>query len=107
MPVAVECLYRPGGAQDRLQIRVTHLDYMIANKAQVVVGGPSLRDGQLVGMFLLLATDDLSQADAFLAAEPYTRAGLFEEVRKTLFTQYLPEPHEGFLRQLRRDAMAA
>lgn len=105
MPVALECLYRPGGVQDRLRIRVTHLDYMIANKEQVVIGGPSMRDGQLVGMFLLLATDDLSQADAFLAAEPYTRAGLFMEVRKTLFTRYLPEPYEGFLRQLRREAL--
>lgn len=105
MPVALECLYRPGGVQDRLRIRVTHLDYMIANKGQVVIGGPSMRDGQLVGMFLLLATDDLSQADAFLAAEPYTRAGLFMEVRKTLFTRYLPQPHEGFLHQLRHEAM--
>ncbi|VTU41900.1 YciI family protein [Variovorax sp. RA8] len=105
MPVALECLYRPGGVQDRLRIRVTHLDYMIANKEQVVIGGPSMRDGQLVGMFLLLATDDLSQADAFLAAEPYTRAGLFMEVRKTLFTRYLPQPHEGFLHQLRHEAM--
>ena len=106
MPVAVECLYRPGGVQDRLRIRVTHLDYMIANKAQVVIGGPSMHDGELVGMFLLLATDDPAQADAFLAAEPYTRSGLFMEVRKTLFTRYLPEPHEGFLQQLRREAMA-
>ena len=104
MPIALDCRYRPGGAQDRLPIRAIHLDYMIANQACVLAGGPSLAGGELVGMYLLLATEDAAQADDFLAAEPYARAGLFAEVRRTLFTGYLPEPREGFLEELRRDA---
>jgi len=104
MPIALDCRYRPGGAQDRLPIRAVHLDYMIANQARVLHSGPSLADGELVGMYLLLATDDLGQADDFLAGEPYARAGLFAEVQRTLFTGYLPEPRQGFLAELRRDA---
>lgn len=104
MPIALDCRYRPGGAQDRLPIRAVHLDYMIANQARVLHGGPSLADGELVGMYLLLATDDPAQADDFLAGEPYARAGLFAEVRRTLFTGYLPEPRAGFLHELRRGA---
>lgn len=102
MPIALDCRYRPGGAQDRLPIRGVHLDYMIANKARVLHGGPSLAGGELVGMYLLLASDDPAQADDFLAGEPYARAGLFAEVQRTLFTGYLPEPRHGFLEELRR-----
>ncbi|VTU28208.1 YciI-like protein [Variovorax sp. PBS-H4] len=104
MPIALDCYYRPGGAQDRLPIRAVHLDYMIANRERVLHGGPSLADGELVGMFLLLATDDPAQSDDFLASEPYARAGLFAEVRRTLFTGFLPEPREGFLQELRHEA---
>lgn len=105
MPIALDCRYRPGGAEDRLPIRVVHLDYMIANKAAVVAGGPSMEDGKLVGMFLLLGTDDAAEADAFLAQEPYCRAGLFAEIRRTVFSGYLPQPHAGFLEGLREEAV--
>jgi len=107
MPVAIECRYRPGGAQDRLAIRHVHLEFMIANKARVMAGGPSTQGGELVGMFLLLSTDDPVEAEDFLAREPYARAGLFAEIRKTCFAGYLPEPREDFLNGLLEDAMAA
>jgi len=107
MPIAIDCRYRPGGAEDRLAIRDIHLEYMIANKPWVIAGGAAMQGPQVVGMYLLLATGEMAEAEAFLDQEPYTRAGLFAEVRKTFFEGYIPEPHEGFLAGLLEAARAS
>ena len=97
MPVALDCRYRPGGAEERFAIRDVHLIYMIANRQLVLAGGASTNGDAVIGMYLLLATDELAGADAFLAEEPYTKAGLFAEIRRTAVTLFIPEPREGFL----------
>ena len=100
MPVAIECIYRPGGAEERFTIRDVHLEYVIANRHKILAGGPLHIGETTAGMYLLLTTGDLEEAQAFSAIEPYTKAGLFVEVRFTVVEGFIPEPREGFLQDL-------
>lgn len=100
MPVAAHLLYRPFGAEDRLLIRDVHVEYMIAHREFVRAGGAIIEDERVVGMYLLLDTDDKGTAIGFLQAEPYHRAGLFESVQILHFNQFIPEPEDGFLCRL-------
>jgi uncharacterized protein len=51
-----------------------HIDFMY-------VGGPLTNDdGLIIGSLIIGDFTDRAAADAFIAAEPYNRAGLFESV---------------------------
>lgn len=100
MPVAVHLLYRPRGAEERLLIRDVHLEYMIAHRKFIRAGGAIVDDDHVVGMYLLLETEDKGEVVGFLEAEPYHRAGLFGSVQILSFTQFIPEPEDGFLHRL-------
>ena len=78
----VHCKDKPGAAQVRLDNRAAHLDFLKSYAAQVVMAGPVLTDdGQgMVGSVLILDFAARADLDAFLAADPYARAGLFEGV---------------------------
>ena len=78
----VHCKDKPQAQQVRLDNRVAHLDYLKAHAAQVVMAGPVLtEDGQgMVGSVLVLDFATRAELDAFLAGDPYARAGLFESV---------------------------
>jgi uncharacterized protein YciI len=96
--VLVHCQDRPGGLPLRLATRPEHLEYMIAARDRLVFGGPLLSpDGDPVGSVFALRVDSLADADAFLAAEPYHRAGLFAEVRVQPMRQMMPEDPPGVL----------
>ena len=97
MPIAAHLTYRPKGAEDRLQIRDIHLEYMIANRDLVSAGGAVKEGEQVVGMYLLFRTDDRKSVSDFLNGEPYSKSGLFSDVRIIEFDQFIPEPREGFL----------
>jgi uncharacterized protein len=104
MPVALHCRYRPGGAEERLVIRDVHLKYMITHQALVQAGGAVVVEGRVIGMYLLLATEDDARVDQFLEAEPYCSAGLFEHIERLCVQQFMPEPHAGFLDELLRES---
>jgi uncharacterized protein len=98
----VRCLYRPGGAEDRLPIRDIHIEYMITNRVWLEQGGALMSsDGTVVeGMFLMLRHENRKNVEGFLANEPYTRAGLFETVTIESFDRFVPHPDPNFLQQL-------
>lgn len=89
---AVNCKDKPGHLQTRLDNRAAHLDYMKANMDKLVIGGPlQTEDRQsMVGSLLVLDFTDRAELDAFLAADPYAKAGLFESVTITPFKKVLP-----------------
>lgn len=92
---ALRCYYRPGGAEDRLAIRIPHLEYMIAALPIKLFGGAILADdGSAIGMEVILRVPDRAAAERFLAAEPYARAGLFERVEITPVRPMVP-PGDG------------
>lgn len=100
MPIAVQFYYRPRGAEDRLQIRDVHLEYMMANRELILFGG-GIMDGQSgVGMYLLFKTDVDTEVDAFMQGEPYCRAALFDRIERVRVVQYMPEPTTGLLENL-------
>jgi uncharacterized protein YciI len=102
MLTVVRCLYRPGGADERLHIRDVHVEYMIANRRWLEQGGALMSaDGTTVeGMFLILRYDSREDIQTFLSNEPYTRAGLFEKATIERFDRFVPHCDPEFLEML-------
>ena len=80
MPLFVlTCIDKPGALQVRLDARNAHLAWV--NDQPLKFGGPFLSDaGEMCGSLRIVETADLAAAEAFNAADPYTKAGLWETV---------------------------
>lgn len=83
MPLyAVTCVDKPGMADVRASIRQTHLDYLAAHADIVVLGGVTFNaDGVKDGSQWIVNLNDQVAAEAFVAAEPFVKAGVFQSVR--------------------------
>ena len=104
----VRCFYRLAGAEERLSIRQTHIDYMITHRHLIEQGGALLEaDGQVVGMFLLLNVGSVTDAHRFLDDEPYTSAGLFERRSIEILNRFIPHEDPDFLVKLREAAVSS
>jgi len=79
MRIALICIDKPGHLQTRLDNRAAHLAHIEASGV-VEMAGPFLNDGQMTGSLVVLNVDTLEQAQAWAAADPYGKAGLFESV---------------------------
>ncbi len=81
MLFAITNLDRPGSADLRAATRDVHLGYLDGVLAQLAFAGPLLdADGKPVGSLLIVEAADHAAAEAFAAADPYAKAGLFESV---------------------------
>jgi uncharacterized protein YciI len=70
---------RPGALDLRLSTRPTHLAFLEGEAGKIVTGGAMLdASGQPAGSLLVVDVEDRAAAEAFAAADPYARAGLFE-----------------------------
>jgi uncharacterized protein YciI len=70
---------RPGSFDLRMATRPAHLAYLEAETARIISGGALLdADGKPNGSLLVIDVADRAEAEAFAAADPYTKAGLFE-----------------------------
>lgn len=78
MFVAIIARDKAGALQTRLDNRAAHLDY--AERSGIVFKGGPLFDaeGQMCGSLVILDVEDMEQAEAWAAADPYVKAGLFE-----------------------------
>lgn len=88
----VECLDKPDSLPLRLATREAHLAYLEKLGPQIVrLGGPLLSsDGQTpIGSLLIFAAADRAAIEAILAADPYTQAGLFAQVKITPYRRVL------------------
>ncbi|MGC8533940.1 MAG: YciI family protein [Rhizomicrobium sp.] len=80
MLFVISSLDRKDALELRLATRQAHLAYVRDNQ-RVRLGGPFLDEaGNMVGSLIVFEADDLAQAQAFAANDPYTKAGLFESV---------------------------
>jgi len=76
----------------RYATRAEHLRYMIAAQDRIVFGGPFLDgDGSPLGSVFAMEFASVADARAWLADEPYARAGLFDEVTVATMRQMVPE----------------
>ena len=88
----VLCKDKPGHLQTRLDNRDAHLAYMKANIEKLVIGGPLQTDDRqsMTGSMLVFDIADRAELDAFLAQDPYAKAGLFESVTITPYKKVFP-----------------
>lgn len=83
MPYFVETFDKPGHQQVRLDNRPTHLEFLEENKALLLACGAKLADDseEATGGVYLLDVDTRAAAEEFIAQDPFTKAGLFAEVK--------------------------
>jgi uncharacterized protein len=76
----VVALDKPDSRELRAANRQAHLDYADSTGV-VALGGPFLdAEGNMTGSLIILDLPDLAAAEAWAAADPYAKAGLFETV---------------------------
>jgi uncharacterized protein YciI len=81
MRVALICRDKPGALPVRMANRPAHVDYLTTTGA-VEMAGPFLSEaGEMTGSLIVLEVGSLEEAHTWAAADPYAKAGLFEEVR--------------------------
>lgn len=90
---------RPGGEPIRAATRDAHLAYLERHKDILVLGGALLADdgSTRTGSVLIVNVPDRKAAEAFSAAEPFRKAGLFATVKITRMRrgQWNPEAAPG------------
>ncbi len=81
MLFAVVAIDRPGRTPIRLKTRPKHLAFLAKNKKTVRAAGPfTAEDGTPVGSLLIIEAKTLAAAEKMMAADPYSKAGVFESV---------------------------
>lgn len=82
MLFAISMIDRPGSEDLREATTAAHQAYVMAATDGMYLGGPLLSDdgASLVGSLIVKDFADRAQAQAFIDAEPYNRAGVFETV---------------------------
>ncbi|GAB1577359.1 YciI family protein [Bordetella petrii] len=85
MPYIIETFDKPGHQAVRQQHRATHLEYLDANKHLLLACGAKLQDdgADAGGGLYVVDLDTREAAEAFIAADPFHQAGLFERVAIT------------------------
>lgn len=84
---------KAGALQTRLDTRDAHLAWLAEAGERVKAAGPWL-DGsdQPAGSLLIVEMDDRAALDAWLSADPYAAAGLFESVEAAPFRWVINPP---------------
>ena len=89
----IYCVDKPGHADLRAANRTAHLEYLGRYMDKIVAGGPTLTEdsGGMNGSVILMDLPDRAAVSAFLADEPYAKAGLFESVIVRPWKKVLPK----------------
>jgi uncharacterized protein YciI len=83
MLIALMARDKAGALQTRLDNREAHIAYL-KETGVVAQAGPLLDDnGDMCGSLVILDVDDMAAAQAWAAADPYAKAGLFETATLT------------------------
>lgn len=92
MPYAIILKDKPNSLELRGSVRAEHLDYLNEHRARILAGGAQINDDGTGGFggVIIYDTDERSEAEAFVANDPFTKAGLFESItvvrwRKAIF----------------------
>lgn len=80
MLIALIARDKPDHLQTRVDNRAAHLAY-IEDTGVVAQAGPLLdQNGDMAGSLVILDVEDMAAGEAWAAADPYNKAGLFEAV---------------------------
>jgi uncharacterized protein YciI len=89
----IRCRDKAGAAGVRAANRAAHLDHLERHAGQIVAAGPTLTDDRegMTGSVLFMDFPDRAAAEAFVAADPYATAGLFDSVEILAWKQVYPK----------------
>ncbi|PRY20743.1 hypothetical protein CLV78_112117 [Aliiruegeria haliotis] len=80
MLVALIAKDKQGALQTRLDNRPAHVEYL-KSSTMVSQAGPLLdANGEMCGSLVILDVEDMAEAQEWVDADPYGKAGLFESV---------------------------
>ena len=80
MRVALICIDKPNSLEVRMANRPAHVEHLNASGI-VELAGPFLdAQGQMCGSMIVLSVDTIEQAQAWVAEDAYTQAGLVASV---------------------------
>lgn len=81
MLVALMALDKDGAAEVRKANRDDHIAYLKASGGAIFMAGPMLDNaGGMIGSLIVLDVADMDAARAWADADPYAKAGLFQQV---------------------------
>lgn len=82
MPYAIVTTDRKDAGDLRAKTRDVHVAYLTANMHKLLAAGALTADDGTGGHggILIVDTDERKEAEAFIAGDPFTKAGLFEKV---------------------------
>jgi uncharacterized protein YciI len=86
-------LDRPGAAELRQRIRPEHKAYLAQVADRMAFAGPLLADDgtTMIGSLLAIDFADRAAAERWQAQEPFTRAGLYDQVSVLPFQNLWPQ----------------
>lgn len=92
MQYAIHCLDKPNSLDLRMANREAHVAHLRAQGQHLVAAGPLLGDdGQtMIGSLIIVDFAEKTALDAFVANDPYARAGLFQTVTVKPWKKVLP-----------------
>jgi uncharacterized protein len=81
MLFALICTDKPNSIDLRMQVRPAHLAFLDKLGGNLKAAGPFVDDdGKPTGSLVIIQADDLADAKAIAAQDPYAIAGLFSSV---------------------------
>ena len=93
MIFALHLLDKPDAAELRQRLRPEHKAYLALVADRIAFAGPLLHDGgeTMLGSLLVIDFASRDAVMAWLADEPFTRAGLYADVRIHAFANLWPQ----------------
>jgi len=90
MAFMIHCLDKPDHLEVRLANRPAHVEHLVAHEKNLITGGPLLEGERMIGSLLVVDFATRAEVDTFLAADPYSKAGLFQSVTVTPYKNVFP-----------------
>ena len=93
MLFALHLLDKPGAAALRQRLRPEHKAYLAGVAERIAFAGPLTQDDgtTMIGSLLAIDFESRDAANAWLANEPFTRAGLYASVDIHAFVNLWPQ----------------
>ena len=93
MLFVLHLLDRPESAELRQRLRPEHKAYLALVAERIAFAGPLLRDDgeTMIGSLLVIDFASRDAVQAWLADEPFTRAGLYAQTRIHAFANLWPQ----------------
>lgn len=85
MPFLIDATDKPNSADLRAKARPEHLEFLKASLPKLLAAGAKLSDdgASAHGSAYIVDVETRAEAEAFINADPFTKAGLFGDIRIT------------------------